>query len=284
MYIYIHTHRYIYIYIYYVYIYIYIYIWLRPGGPPSPPPPASISNGRHGVFSPHPPVEQDIPLLLPHPLPPPPRFCALLPAASPPPTPAALWFSNCACGPGKKENPAPPPWNRMVFPFAIYTHIHTLCLCECMAILSPNPPSVEGFPFWSETDRQTDTHTHTNRHTHTHTPRVCVCMAFSLRTRSSAKPAFHSLVCAPSGVRYGVRHACRGGPPGLEASGPCIWGGYHWGGGGGEGGPRTHSAQPYGWYPSPPGSTLLCSVTMCVCVCANVQRAGLFSHLKLSGA
>ena len=37
----------------------------------------------------------------------------------------------------------------------------------------------------------------------------------------------------PSGVRYGVRHACRGSPPGLEASGPCIRGGYHWEGRGG---------------------------------------------------
>ena len=52
--------------------------------------------------APPPPVEQDIP-------------------------PAVLWFSNCACGPGRKENPppAPPLWNRMVFPCAIHTHTHT---------------------------------------------------------------------------------------------------------------------------------------------------------------
>ena len=148
---------------------------------------------------------------------------SILPAPSPVEQdipPAVSWFSNCACGPGRKENAPPPPWNRMVFPFAT----HTPCLCECMAILSPNPPPVEqdGFPFCSET------------HTHTHTPThpTCLCMyGISLRTCSSAKPPFHSLVCGPSGVRYGVRHACRGGPPGLEASGPCIWGGYHWGGG-----------------------------------------------------
>ena len=110
--------------------------------------------------------------------------------------PAVSWFSNCVCGPGRKENPSPPLslWDRMVFPFAIHTHIrthththhvfvryghsisqpplveqdgfpfaihtHTPCLCQCMAILSPNPPPVEqdGFPFCSET------------HTHTHTP------------------------------------------------------------------------------------------------------------------
>ena len=59
------------------------------------------------VYSPRAPsVEQDIPLLLRHPLPPPPRFCALLPAASPPRT-------------VEEGEPAPPPplWNRMVFPF-----------------------------------------------------------------------------------------------------------------------------------------------------------------------
>ena len=111
--------------------------------------------------------------------------------------PAVSWFSNCVCGPGRKENPSPPLslWDRMVFPFAIHTHTyarththtpclcavwpfylptpplwnrmvsllpytHTPCLCQCMAILSPNPPPVEqdGFPFCSET------------HTHTHTP------------------------------------------------------------------------------------------------------------------
>ena len=78
------------------------------------------------VYSPRPPpVEQDIPLLLRHPLPPPPRFCALLPAASPPRT--------------MEEGEPAPPCGTGWFP-----------LCECMAILSPNPPPVEkdGFPFW----------------------------------------------------------------------------------------------------------------------------------------
>ena len=141
-----------------------VYVWhslsvhalllsLRSILPPSPLPPpwypvmyscTSISNGRHGVFSPPPPVEQDIP-------------------------PAVLWFCNCACRPGRNENPPPPPlWNRMVFPFAIHTH--TPCLCECMTILSPNPSPVEqdGFPFCSAT------------HTYTHTHHVSVYVWHSL--------------------------------------------------------------------------------------------------------
>ena len=179
--------------------------WLRPAAPPPP---------RHGtllctlilqqvmdamVYSPRPPCGTGYPsasAASPSPT------AAVLCSAScgiPSPTPAVLWFSNCACGPGRKENPPPPLWNRMVFPFA-YTH--TQCLCECMAILSPNPPPVEqdGFPFCAET--------HTHNHTHTHRPRVCVCMAFSLRTCSPAKPPFHSFPPFPPHGIYPVIYSC----------------------------------------------------------------------------
>ena len=114
-------------------IYIYIY-GCAPAGPPPPSPPwypvmysyTSMSNGRHGVFSP----------------PPPPPCGTGYPsasAASPSPTAAVLcsascgipvlWFSNCACGPGRKENPPPPPrcgtgW----FSLLPYTHTHTMSL------------------------------------------------------------------------------------------------------------------------------------------------------------
>ena len=116
---------------------------------------------------------------------------------------------------------APPLWNRMVFPFAIHTH--TPCLCECMAILSPKPPPVEqdGFPFCSET------------HTHTHTYTTSLCMYGIL---------------SPYMLFYGVRHACRGGPPGLEASGPCIWGGDTIGGGGKRGGENAQRTTIYTCY------------------------------------
>ena len=175
----------------------------------------SISNGRHGAFSPPPlwnrisPCFCGIPFphrrgfvlcFLRHPLPPPLRF---------------VWFSNCACGPGGKENPPPTLWNRMVFPFAIHTHTHHVFVNVWpFYLLTSLLWNRMVFPFCSET------HTHTHAERHTHPTCVCVCMAFSLRTCSSVKPPFHSLVCGPSGVRYGVR-----GPPGLETSGPCIWGG-----------------------------------------------------------
>ena len=115
--------------------------------------------------------------------------------------------------------PTPPPVEQDGFPFCTHTYTHTPCLCECMAILSPKPPPVEqdGFPFCSET------------HTHTHTPRLCVCMAFSLRTCSSTG-------CGTPVV--GVLQASR-----LQAL--VFGGGIPLGGGGGRGGVRTHSAQPY---------------------------------------
>ena len=109
------------------------------------------------ILPPPPPVEQDIPLLLRHPL---------------PHTAAVLCSASCVI-------PSPHPVEQDGFPFLPYTHTHPPCLCECMAILSPNPPPVA------------------LRHTHTHTPRVCVCMAFSLRTCSPAKPPFHSSPLAP---------------------------------------------------------------------------------------
>ena len=198
------------------------YIWLRPGGPPPRYPVmysyTSISNGRHGVFSP----------------PPPPPLCGI-----PFPTAAVLCSASCGipsphpcgfvvfqlCVRAREEGDPPPLWNRMVFPFAIHTH-------------TTNPPPVEqdGFPFCSET------------HTHTHTPRVCVCMAFSLRTCSSAKPPFHSLVWGQSTYDtgcgtpvVGVLQASR-----LQA---LVFGGDTLSGGGGDeggvrGGPKMHSAQP----------------------------------------
>ena len=108
-----------------------------------PPPPwypvmyscTSISNGRHGVFSP--PLWNRISLL---------RFCG---------------FPTVRAG----QTRPPLPVEQDGFPFChTHTHIHTHtpCLCECMAILSPNPPPAEqdGFPFCSETDRHTHTHTH----------------------------------------------------------------------------------------------------------------------------
>ena len=156
----------------------------------------SISNGRHGVFSPRSPlVEQDIPLLLRHPLPPPPRFCAL-PAASPPPTPAVLWFSNCACGPGRKENPPHLLWNRMVLPFAMHTHTHHVFV-NVWRFYLPTPHLWNRMIFlFALRHRQR----HRDTETHTHTPRVCVCMAFSLRTCSPAKPPFHSFPPSPPGI------------------------------------------------------------------------------------
>ena len=123
------------------------------GPPPSPPPPppwypvmysyTSISNGRHGVFSPPPPRGTGYPLL---PL---------------PPTPAVLWFSNCACGPGRKENPPPPPVEQDGFPFC-HTHTHT------------HHVFVNVWPFCLPTallwNRMAFPFALRNTHTHTHTP------------------------------------------------------------------------------------------------------------------
>ena len=256
-----------------VYIYIYIYIYIYGYAPAGPPPPwypvmysyTSISNGRRGAFSP-PPVAP--PSVLPcgtgYPSasaaspPPPPRFCA-----SPP------------CRPGRKENPRrrtrpppPPPVEQDGFP-----------LCECMAILSPNPPAVEkdGFPFCSET--------HTYIHTYTHTHHVSVYVWRSLSVHALLL-SLRSILPPPSPPMVSVMYSCTsipveqdiplllrhplpppprfcallpaasppptvrassGSPLGLEASGPCIWGGLGGdtigggglGGGGGENAQRT---------------------------------------------
>ena len=145
---------------------------VAPGGlPPTSPPRypvmysyTSISNGRHGVFSP-PPLWNRISLcfcgipfphrrgfvlcFLRHPLPPPLRFCG---------------FPTVRAGQGGRRTrppPAPPPGGTGWFSLLPHTHTHTHppCLCECLAILSPNPPPVEqdGFPFAL---RHIYTHTH----------------------------------------------------------------------------------------------------------------------------
>ena len=133
-------------------------------------------------------------------------------------------YSSCGfvvfqlCVRAREEGEPPPLWNRMAFPFAIHTHN---VFVNVWPFYLPTPLLWNRMVFPFALRRM-----HTP-HTHTHIPRVCVCMAFSLRTCSSAKPPFHSLLCGPSGVRDGVRHACRGGPPGLVGGG---------GGGGREGG------------------------------------------------
>ena len=111
---------------------------------PRPPPPplllylTSISNGRHGVFSPPPPcgtgyllrffpVEQDIPLLL-HPLPHRRAFCASRAREEGEPAPPLF---NRMVFPFVNVWPFYLPtallWKRMVFPFAL-RHIHTLAV------------------------------------------------------------------------------------------------------------------------------------------------------------
>ena len=119
----------------------------------------SISNGRHGVFSPPPLWNRISPCFCGIPFPPPPRFCALLPATSPPScTPAVLWFSNCACGPERKENPPPFLWNRMVFPFAIHTHTHHVFV-NVWPFYLPTPLLWDTMVFRFAL-RHIDTHTH----------------------------------------------------------------------------------------------------------------------------
>ena len=172
-------------------------------------------------------------------------------------------FQLCVRAREEGEPVAPPlPVAQDGFPFChththirTHTHTHTMSLCG-MAILSPNPPFVEqdGFPFATHTH-----HVFVNvwpfylptpllwnrmvfpfalRHIHTHThqfysalPRYC---------GNYASPRVHRGRAKRGTIR--VRHACSGSPPGLEASGPCIWGGYHWGGGG-EGGGGAENAQ-----------------------------------------
>ena len=122
------------------------------------------------MYSPRPPpVEQDIPLLLRHPLPPPPRFCALLPAASPPPPLRFCGFPTVRAGQGGKRTRPPPLWNRMVFPFAIHTHTHHVFANVWPFYLQP-PCCGTGwfFPFCSET------------HTHTHHVSVYVWHSLSV--------------------------------------------------------------------------------------------------------
>ena len=113
------------------------------------------------------PVEQDIPLLLRYPLPPPPRFCALLPAASPPPTvrassgsPLGLEASGpCICGEvcggyhwggGGRERTA---HNHIYIYIYIYvcvcvcvcTYVRAYACCACAYTLSHKPDTVSCF-------------------------------------------------------------------------------------------------------------------------------------------
>ena len=151
----------------------YIYIYIHGCAPAAPPPPrypvmysyASISNGRHGVFSP-PPLWNRISLL---------RFCPVenrislcfcgIPSSNgchgafSPPPPCGTGYPSCgfvvfqlcvrAGGEGEPPPPPPPPpprWFSLLPHTHTHTHTHTPCLCECMAILSPNPPPVGSRP------------------------------------------------------------------------------------------------------------------------------------------
>ena len=133
----------------YVCMHVYIYIYMVAPRRPTPRPQwypvmyscTSISNGRHGVFSPppcgtgYPSASVFVLCFLRHPLPPPLRFCG---------------FPTVRAGQEEGEPTPPPLWNRMVFPFAIHTHARTHthttpCLCECMAILSPTPSCGTGW-------------------------------------------------------------------------------------------------------------------------------------------
>ena len=134
---------------------------LRRAPPPLPPPwypvmysCASISNGSHGVFSPPPSVEQDIP-------------------------PAVLCgFPTVRAGQGGRRIPLPPV-EQDGFPFChthTQTHTHTPGLCECRPFYLPTPLLWNRmvFPFALR---------------HTHTQRVCpfhslVCGILVLRTSS----------------------------------------------------------------------------------------------------
>ena len=99
----------------------------------------------------------------------------------------------------EEGEPAPPrpPVEQDGFPFChTHTHTHTPCLCEWMAILSPNPPPVEQDGVL--------------RHTHTH-------WFYSVLPRNpiltvEITPLPGCIAGGPSGVRYGVRHACSGSP------------------------------------------------------------------------
>ena len=165
----------------------------------------------------------------------------------------------------EEGEPAPPSCGTGWFSLLPYTHTHTHhVFVNVWPFYLPTPLLCNRtvFPF-------------ALRHTHTHTPRVCV----SLRTCSSAKPPFHSLVwgqatydtgCGTPVVGVlrgggGVRHACRGGLGVLQASRLHVFGGgYHWeggggGGGGGRGGGGAENAQRttiyiyiYIWSPPPP--------------------------------
>ena len=119
----------------------------------------------------------------------------------------------------EEGEPAPPapPWNRMVFPFAIRTHTHTPCLCEWMAILSPNPPPVEQDGF--------ETHTHTG---FTQYCLETLSLLWKLRLSQGASRAGQAGYDTGCGTPAAGAPRPRGFRP-LYLGG----GGYYWGGGGG---------------------------------------------------
>ena len=103
--------------------------------PPPPPPmvynPAAINNGRHGVFS--------------------------------PPTPCGTGSPPCGfvvfqlCMWAREEGDRrPPQYGTGWFSLLPFTHTHPPCLCEGMAILSPNPF------LWNRMVSLLPTHTYTS--------------------------------------------------------------------------------------------------------------------------
>ena len=210
---------------------IYGNIWLRPGGPPppawypvmySPPPPpwypvmysyTSISNGRHGVFSSS-PVEQGYPSASAEGV-----LCSVS-SGIPSPHPCGFVVFQLCVRAREEGEPAPPPGTGW-FSLLPYTHTHHVF--------------VNAWPFYLPTPllRNRMVFPFALRHIHTHTQHVSVYVWHSLSA--------HALLLSLRSILWRwargydrVRHACRGGPPGLEASGPEGGGGA--GRGGGRGG------------------------------------------------
>ena len=152
------------------------------------------------------PVEQDIPLLLRHPLP------SGIPSPNragqggrrtrPPPLSAASPPHRARQAGGRTRPPHPPPprgtgW----FSLLPHTHTHTPCLCDYGHSIS-QPPSC-GTGWFSLT-----------------------YLSCTLVLQQVSDVMVYSPPPPPP-----CRHASSGSPLGLEASGR-FWGGYHWGGGG----------------------------------------------------
>ena len=111
-------------------------------------------------------------------------FCGI-----PSPTAVVLCIpSPHRAGQGGRRTRPPPLWSGTGwFP-----------LCECMAILSPNPPPVEkdGLPFCSET------------HIYTHTHTTCLCMSVYVWRSLSAHALLLSLrsILSPRSPNHGICH------------------------------------------------------------------------------